>query len=184
MIATKIVVSLVLLTSPPGTADQSLEPGMFAEYGPTIQSLAIQMELLDPHETKFILASAKDFAADLKILQGRYQELAYAPCLEECSRFPSRELVEDLLAMNQSYRKELEARLVVDPIHADDLRAALEETEQLYRIWETVREIRRDYYYVTVRRQALKELRNLIGAEAFYSGNLPPHIPTWRLPEE
>jgi hypothetical protein len=184
MIAAKIMVATVLLTSPPGALDLGAEAKMFADYGPALRALAVRMEILDPQETKFLLAKGEDFAADMKILQGRYQELANAPYLEECSRFPSRELVEDMLACNQSYHKELEARLVLDRIHAEDIQAALEETDQLHRIWETVREIRRDYYYVTVRRQALKELRNLIGMEAYYGGRLPPHVPTWRFPEE
>jgi hypothetical protein len=184
MMALKVIEALLLLTTPPGTLDIKNGPAVHAEYAPLLRALAVQMEILDPQETKFILAKAEDFAADLKILQGRYQELANAPYLEECSRFPNRELVEDMLACNRSYHKELEARLVLDQIHADDIRAALEETEQLHRIWETVREIRRDYYYVTVRRQALKELRDLIGVEAYYSGRLPPHVPTWRFPEE
>ena len=184
MMALKVIEALLLLTTPPGTLEISNPSVLHADYAPVIRALAVQMEILDRQETKFILAKAEDFAADLKILQGRYQELAYAPYLEECDHFPNRELVEDMLACNQSYHKELEARLVLDQIHADDIRAALDETEHLHHIWETVREIRRDYYYVTVRRQALKELRDLIGMEAYYSGCLPPHVPTWRFPEE
>jgi hypothetical protein len=34
-----------------------------------------------------------------------------------------------------------------------------------------------------VRRQALKQLRTLIGAEAYYTGQLPPHVPLWRFEE-
>ena len=184
MVAPKIMVAMILLTAPPETLELGDQAKLLADHGPALRALVIQLEILDPQETKFFLAKAEDFASDLKILQGRYQELANAPYLEECNRFPSRELVEDMLACNQSYRKELESRLVVDKVHADELQAALAETDQLYRIWETVREIRREYYYVTVRRQALKELRNLVGMEVYYSGNLPPHVPTWRLPEE
>jgi len=184
MVASNIMVAIILVTAPPGALDLGDQAKLLADCGPALRTLAVQMEILDPQETKFFLTKAEDFAADMNILQGRYQDLANAPYLEECDRFPSRELVEDMLACNQSYHKELEDRLVLDPIHAADLKVALEETEQLHRVWETVREIRRDYYYVAVRRQALKELRNLIGMEAYYSGCLPPHVPTWRLPEE
>ena len=44
----------------------------------------------------------------------------------------------------------------------------------------TVRDARSEYYYVTVRRQALVLLRHLAGNHAFYSGQLPPHVPIWR----
>ena len=37
-----------------------------------------------------------------------------------------------------------------------------------------------EYYYVTVRRQALKKLKEMIGDQAYYSGSLPPHVPVWR----
>jgi hypothetical protein len=46
-----------------------------------------------------------------------------------------------------------------------------------------VRDARCDYYYVTVRRLALKRLRELVGDEAYYAGNLPPCVPIWRLQE-
>src|SRR5262245_20204970 len=107
MIAEKFIVALVLLTSPPGSLDLGAEAKMLADFGPALRTLSLQMEILDPQETKFLLAKAEDFDADMKVLQGRYRELADAPYLEECSRFPARELVEDMLACNQSYHKEL-----------------------------------------------------------------------------
>jgi hypothetical protein len=33
---------------------------------------------------------------------------------------------------------------------------------------------------VTVRRQALKKLRETVGEDAYWSGCLPPHVPVWR----
>jgi hypothetical protein len=127
-----------------------------------------------------VLAQPQDFAADLKLLQGRYRELVNAPRLEECTRFPERPLVNDLMAFNRAYRNDLTTRLALDTIHEDELRAALTETDQLYRIWDAIRDARCDYYYITVRRQALQQLRELLGAEAYYSGRLPPHVPSWR----
>src|SRR5579864_2145987 len=98
MMTLKVIEALLLLTTPPGTLEINNPSVFHADYAPVIRALAVQMEILDRQETKFILAKAEDFAADLKILQGRYQELAYAPYLEECDHFPSRDLVEDMLA--------------------------------------------------------------------------------------
>ena len=64
--------------------------------------------------------------------------------------------------------------------HWWEVRAILQETDQLYQIWDTVRDARCEYYYVTVRRQALKRLREALGDEAYFSGRLPPHVPLWR----
>ena len=46
------------------------------------------------------------------------------------------------------------------------------ECDCLYQIWDLVRESNCDYYYITVRRQALKKLRDTIGAPAYTSGVL------------
>jgi hypothetical protein len=56
----------------------------------------------------------------------------------------------------------------------------MQEADRLYQVWDTVRDARCDYYYVTVRRQALKRLRDMLGSDAYYSGVLPPHVPLWR----
>jgi hypothetical protein len=36
---------------------------------------------------------------------------------------------------------------------------------------------------VTVRRQALKKLREMIGENAYYYGQMPPSVPVWRFRE-
>jgi hypothetical protein len=59
----------------------------------------------------------------------------------------------------------------------------MQETEHLYQVWDTVRDARCDYYYVTVRRQALKKLRKMLGVDDYYFGKLPPPVPLWRFQE-
>ncbi len=69
------------------------------------------------------------------------------------------------------------------PLHlprGEWLRATIQETDRLYQVWDKVRDARCDYYYVTVRRTALKDLRALIGDQAYYAGDLPPCVPLWR----
>jgi hypothetical protein len=68
-------------------------------------------------------------------------------------------------------------------MHADELRTIVAETDWLYRIYDALRDARCEYFYVTYRRQALAQLRDLVGMEAYYSGQLPPHVPLWRIPE-
>ena len=64
-------------------------------------------------------------------------------------------------------------------VHWWELREAIQETDRLYQVWDTIRDARCDYYYVTVRRQALKRLRETLGPDSYYSGNLPSHVPVW-----
>jgi hypothetical protein len=171
-----------LLTTPPELLELSDASKLYRPLGPAMRDLAMHWELLDSRETTYILAQEKDFADDLRLLQDRYHDLAHAPPLIDCSRFPDRNLISDLLGFNRAYRDALASRLEFDRVHAEDLRTAIEETDLLYRIWDSLRDARCDYYFTTYRRQALKLLRDIVGDQAYYSGQLPPHIPLWRIP--
>ena len=85
-----------------------------------------------------------------------------------------------LLAFNRAYRQHIDVRQPLELLNWWELRVALQETDHLYQVWDAVRDARCDYYYVTVRRLALKRLRDLVGEEAYYSSNLPPCVPLWR----
>jgi hypothetical protein len=182
MLTFKYAMAAALLTASPDSITLQDTASAHRELAPVLQHLAVAWEILDTRENRYVLSQPQDLAADLKLLQGRYRELQSAPRLEECSRFPERALVNEMMAFNRAYRGDLVNRLALDTIHEDELRAALAETDHLYRIWDAVRDARCDYYYITVRRQALQQLRELIGPQAYYSGNLPPYVPLWRFP--
>src|SRR5262249_24018854 len=174
--------AFALLATPPDVMELS-EPALL--HGPLaadLEAIALHLELLDPREVKYTLVKADEFERDLKELQTRFAALADAPSLAECRRLPSREVAGDLLASNRAYRESLSHRLAVDVIHAEELRAALHQTDQLYRVWDLVRDARSEGYYVRSRREAVQQLRELVGPHAFYSGQLPPHVPLWRIP--
>jgi len=179
MIPLDYVLAVALLATPEGAE----LPGTGAEYAsvrPTMQAVALEWELLDAREVRYVLARAEDFPADLKLLRRRFQDLADAPPLDDCLRFPDRTLVNDLLSFNRAYRQHLDSRQGLDSSSRWELHEALQETDRLYQIWDTVRDARCEYYYVTVRRQALKQLREAVGPEAYYGGTLPPNVPVWR----
>jgi hypothetical protein len=177
------LLAVVLLTSPPGSATPAqlarLQP-LFPVLQFSLQSLAVRGEILDPRELRYILARPEDFLSDLQLIQSRYQDLASAPAVADCERFPDRHLVNEMLAFNRAYKQHIDVRQPVELVHWWDLRVALQEADRLYQIWDAVRDARCDYYYVVVRRQALKRLRNLVGEEMYYEGNLPPCAPLWR----
>jgi hypothetical protein len=143
-------------------------------------ALAVEWELLDPRETKYILAEAKDFATDLALIRKRQAELVDAPRLVDAERFPDRAVVNELLAFNRDYRNYLEGRQRLDYLCRGEYRRALIETDLLFTVWDAVRDARCDYYFVPVRRQALKRLREILPDEDYYAGRLPPHVPLWR----
>jgi hypothetical protein len=174
------VLALALLTAPPDTADTTVTAESCERLRPVLQTLAVQMEILDPREVRYILARAEDFQSDLNLLRRRYHELSDAPSVSDSLRFPDREAVNEMLSFNRAYRQYIDTRQTVELSHWWEHQATLQETEQLYQIWDTVRDARCEYYYVTVRRQALKRLREQLGPSNYYSGQLPPYVPVWR----
>ena len=106
-------------------------------------------------------------------------DLQHAPRLHATAHFPERTVVNELLLFNRAYRQHLENCLPIYP-RSNELRAAKEETEILYQVWDCVRDARCEYYYVHIRRQALKRLYDMLGEVDFWKGNLPPHVPYWR----
>jgi hypothetical protein len=180
MLRIDYILALSLLTTPPEVKESATELQALVGLRPAIQTLAVQWEILDPREVRYILARPDDFASDLTLLRRRLREFIDAPAMNDCLRFPDRDLVNELLSFNRAYRQHISARQPVELGRWWEYRATLQETEHLYQVWDTVRDARCDYYYVTVRRQALKKLRELLGEEAYYAGRLPPHVPLWR----
>lgn len=179
MIGFESLLALALLTTPP-EAGAAPAVEMYLPLRPAIQAVAVQLEILDPREVRYILARPEDFQADLNLLRRRYRELADAPLVSDSLRFPHREAINEMLSFNRAYRQYIDSRQSVELPHWWEHQATLQETEQLYQIWDTVRDSRCEYYYVTVRRQALKRLREQLGEHAYYSGQLPPYVPVWR----
>jgi hypothetical protein len=145
-----------------------------------LQRQAVAMELLDSRELGQVFAYRTTFASDLTLVRERFAQLRDAPAARDGDRFPDRDKVNDMLAFNFAFRQHLDNEKLMRPSRADEIQLALQEANRLHQIWEIVRDARSDFYHIAVRRQALKELRNTIGDEAYYSGNLPPHVPFWR----
>ena len=174
------LLAVALLTGAPDGPDPNVNPDLYLNLRPTLQQLAIQWEILDPREVRYVLTRSEDFTSDLKLLRRRYHDLADAPPLSDCQRFPDRATISDLLAFNRAYRQHLDSRQSVELVHWWELREAIQETDRLYQVWDTVRDARSEFYFVTRRRQALKKLRDTVGPQAYSSAALPPHVPVWR----
>src|SRR5262249_28332764 len=91
MFPVQSILAIALLTTPNELAeicDPPLTSELYSQIAPTLQSLAVQWEILDPRETRYVLIRFEDFPADLKLIRRRYEELADAPPLVDCKRFP------------------------------------------------------------------------------------------------
>ncbi len=149
---------------------------------PTFLQLAVEAEILDEREEQFFEGLSKDLVGDVRALQKRAEALRAAPKVIEANRFPDRSLIEEFLAFSRAHRKNLTLGLEQDQSHAEQWQTAIHEVDQHYFVWSVLRDARCRFYYVTVRRQALAQLRDMVGAEAFYNAQLPPHVPLWHFP--
>src|SRR5262245_13555834 len=108
-----------LLTTP--LSGDLQDPGALKDHFPVLRipltSLALEWEILDPRETRYVLTRAEDMLSDLQMLRRRYQELDGAPPLADANRFPDRTVVNELLVFNRAYRKYLEERQPLEQGH-------------------------------------------------------------------
>ena len=98
------VLAAVLLTSPIESAE--LAPHVELVQ-PAFLQMAIDAEILDVREEQYLQGLSKDPAGDWKVLRQRFDHFLCAPAVDECARFPQRALIEEFLAFNRAYRKEL-----------------------------------------------------------------------------
>jgi hypothetical protein len=178
MVPLDYVLAVAVLTAPSGHPEG--EPlREHACLAKPLVALALQWELLDPREAALMALQPEGFEADLRHMQRRYHELIDAPPLVDHQRFPCRELACEFLTFNRAYHSHLTLCRECEG-HGRELDQALTETDQLYHIWDLVRDAGSECYYVSVRRHALAALRAAIGPGEYYGGVLPPHVPVWR----
>jgi hypothetical protein len=180
MSASDLILAAALLSAPAGTPEPTPAEANWPSVRDAIHKVAVEWEIMDERESRYVLAGRDDFQADLDLLRRRQAELADAPKLAECRRLPDRQTVNEFLRFNRAFRKTLEDRAVWELDRADLLHNAMQEADRLYRQWDAVRDAQCDFYYVTVRRAALKKLREAIGPDSFATGHMPPYVPDWR----
>lgn len=174
------VLAFALLTAPPDAPDPSVSLEVYQQLQSPIEKLALEWEIMDDREVGFLLTKHHEFAAEIRMLRRRYDDHRDSPMLQDSYRFPDRDIIHDLLSFNRSYRQHLETRMTIETVRWWELHEALQETDRLYYIWDSVREARCHHSYITSRRHALKRLRELLGDEAYFAGTMPSHVPIWR----
>lgn len=184
MLHADVALAFLLLTAPPGFSEATPDPAQWQRIQIAVQQLAIEWEILDPRETRYILAKPEEFSIDINLLRRRYQELKDVPRLADSRRLPDRHTAGDLIQFNRAFRKTLDNRRALETDRNDDWLTVIQETDRLYQIWDAVRDARCDFYYVTVRRHALRKLKDAIGEDAWDQARLPPSVPVWRFNDE
>jgi hypothetical protein len=181
MLSCECILAAALLTSSPDAPLPAEAEAWIEVCSPQLVALALDAQLADRREQAEFFRYPHETITHLRKLQDRFENLAFAPLVEESERFPDWRAIDGFLAFNRAYARDLQTRLALDTVHAEHLRQARAENDYLHRVWSTLRDAR-PLYNVCYRRQALLRVRELIGDEAFYSGRMPPYVPVWRFP--
>jgi hypothetical protein len=143
------------------------------------------MEILDPTEARYYFGGpdAECWACQMHELRRRVPEMKDWPPFEDHWRLPTKEAAQAAVTLNHGYQRHLkeEWNFTGDP--TGEVRQALRETEELWQVWDAVRDATSPYYYTTVRRRAMAKLKGLVGDEAYRRMDLPPPVPVWRFGE-
>jgi hypothetical protein len=177
MSATELFLAAALLSAPADAPEPIPCEAAWPAVRDAVHAVALDWQIMDPRETRYVFANRTDFVADLNLLRKRAADLADAPRLEACKGLPERRAANELVRQNREYRCAVEARRPWEPDRADLLHDAVCDADRLYRPWDALRDAQCDFYYVTVRRAALKKLRDAIGADAFAAGRMPLAVP-------
>lgn len=165
-----LVVLLILWPTAPPVPTRAPEPLWDA-----LKRVALTLEVVGPNERW-----ANNFEQELAYVRRHWRDLENAPSLADCSRLPPAELAMAYCRLNWSYQESLKARRWLSRHRWDEMTEALDETQKLYQVWELVRDAVSTDRNWACRRRALLRLREAIGPEAYYSGELPPCLPLWR----
>jgi hypothetical protein len=141
--------------------------------------ICLAAEIMDVRECRYMFAKADDFGVDLESMRQRWRDLYDAPRLDECYLFPERQISGVMIELNRDNKRYVQSVRDLYP-HVNTLAELLVDIEDRYRIWDAARDCRTEFYYVHIRRAALKKLRILLGRDDFDRGVLPFAIPTWR----
>jgi len=180
MAPSDLLFAAMLLSAPMGTPEPPPTPERWPIVRDALHQTAVEWEILDARETRYVLTKREDFQDDLDFLRKRRADLAEAPRIVEAGLLPDRDTINDYIRFNRAFRKNMELRLAWESDRAAFIREVIDENERLYKIWDAIRDGKSDMHYVTTRRFALLKLRDMIGPEAFAQGAAMPYVPDWR----
>ena len=176
MLPLNYALALALLTAG-GPDEGPLDCKGYGTLLPTLQDVAVSIEVLDKRELRYWLAKYEELPLDLRNIRKRCRELGDAPPLAEHWHFPTRELLIEQKGFNRECHAYLEGQREMDFLRPGWYVERLAELDRLLLIYDKATDVKTEYYYTTVRRGALKDLRELLGWKRYSEGTLPPCVP-------
>jgi hypothetical protein len=180
MFGNEFALAVSLLVAPVGTPVPSLEDCDWLQLQSAIHRVAIDWEIMDQREKKYLVVNQRDLQDDVDNLRQRWSDLQGAPKIADATRFPDRNIINRMIEENRAVRRDIDQRQYLETDRASGFRSAMYEIDEIHEVWTTLQRAKCEIFYVDVRRKALKKLLNLLGTEAYAAAILPPPVPTWR----
>lgn len=170
MLPLDYALAVAFLTTP---ADPTGDLNYHYSSGYAVKAVCVHWQVLDDSSTIWFRGRSVDpFHSDVRILRGMLAKLQDAPPVTDAMLFPPLDVIEQAVADNRSRQKFLDATAQLELVYAAEVAVLIERNQQLYRMWDAVRDARRLGNGVYMRREGLQRLRNLIGEDAYYRGQL------------
>ena len=131
-----LLFAAMLLSAPMGTPELPPTPERWPVVRDALHQTAVDWEILDARERRYVLTKREDFQDDLDFLRKRRSELAEAPRVIDAERLPDRVTINDCIRFNRSFRKNMELRIAWEADRAGFIREVIDENERLYKIWD------------------------------------------------
>lgn len=140
-----------------------------------LREKAIRDEVMDRRET-WVLSKPESFLEDLLWLGNQYDAAKDCPRMWELGRFPGYEEALASIEQSRAFQSYADARHKLIP-YRDVYREAWSQAQLPCQAWSHLRDARSEFSWVRTRRQSLKQLREILGDDDFYSGRMPPPAP-------
>lgn len=189
------ILAIALITSP---FDVNKNYDQYKYLGPMLKDVSVKLELTGKDEqwwfrtNPFILQNewiANSFKEDLSNITVLYQELKDVPKASFANVFQITDKeIDSMMEFNRQYMGALEINKAKYFFNARPeyqwYEDAQKETTIIYRIYEGVKYAKLPHMSVSWKRRYLKKVREDLGDEMFFKGELPPPVPTWRFQEK
>jgi hypothetical protein len=176
-----LVTAWVLLSTPPGVKEVPPAVGQWADLSLALRRVAIDQQLMCEDAGYF--TALREFQDDLNAIRQRWIELADCPPIQDVMRFPPIGEIREGRYFNQRYKAHLVNRLEWETDRADQIWRVIQETDQLYRIWDAADDGLNPNYGIARQRKGLARLKELLGDDDYAAAKLPPPVPLWRFNE-
>ena len=165
----RLTIVALLLSPDEPQAIPFADPFTWAAY----KSIAADLELVSPDHVAYGLESEIRWCREqLPLVEG-------CPSIGHAGRMPSREACAANVVLATEFNDWLETMSLIYPHR--DLYAARRETLGRQRLWSLMQDATSESNSWSYRRQAMRDVLEIVGPERFYSGCWPAPLPLHRL---